>query len=91
MAIDAATRGVLYEKVLKITGKNQSLFFSKVSGLRSATSLKKRLWHRCFPLNFANFLKTPLFTEHLPPTASVATLTERQEKVAIGGCNCLTY
>ena len=22
-------------------------------------SLKKRLWHRCFPVNFAKFLKTP--------------------------------
>ena len=30
-----------------------------------ATLLKKRLWHRCFPVNFAKFLKTPFFTEHL--------------------------
>ena len=22
--------------------------------------VKKRLWHRCFPVNFANFLRTPL-------------------------------
>ena len=27
--------------------------------------LKKRLWHRCFPVNFAKFLKTPFLTEHL--------------------------
>ena len=27
-------------------------------------SLKKRLWHRCFPVNFANFLWTPFFIEH---------------------------
>ena len=27
--------------------------------------LKKRLWYRCFPVNFATFLRTPLFTEHL--------------------------
>ena len=27
--------------------------------LRSATLLKKRLWHRCFPVNFANFLRAP--------------------------------
>ena len=26
----------------------QSLFFNKVAGLRPATLLKKRLWHRCF-------------------------------------------
>ena len=33
--------------------------------IRPATSLKKRLWHRYFPLNFANFLRTPFLTEHL--------------------------
>ena len=26
---------------------------------RSATLLKKRLWRRCFPVNFAKFLRTP--------------------------------
>ena len=31
----------------------QSLFFNK-----AATLLKKRLWHRCFPVNFAEFLRT---------------------------------
>ena len=36
----------------------QSLFFKKVAGLRPATLLKKRLWHRCFPANFAKFLRT---------------------------------
>ena len=29
------------------------------------TLLKKRLWHRCFPVNFAKFLRTPFSTEHL--------------------------
>ena len=27
--------------------------------LRSATLIKKRLWYRCFPVNFVNFLRTP--------------------------------
>ena len=27
--------------------------------------LKKKLWHRCFPVNFAKFLTTPSPTEHL--------------------------
>ena len=31
--------------------------FNKVAGLRPATLFKKRLWHRCFPVNFAKFLK----------------------------------
>ena len=34
----------------------QSLYFNKV---RPATLLKPRLRHRCFPLNFAKFLRTP--------------------------------
>ena len=42
-----------------------SLIFDKVAGLRSATLLKKRPWHRCFPVNFAKFLRTPFLTEHL--------------------------
>ena len=28
------------------------------SSLRSATLLKKRLWHWCFPVNFTKFLRT---------------------------------
>ena len=32
--------------------------------LRTETLLKKRLWHRCFPSNFAEFIRTPSPTEH---------------------------
>ena len=51
----------------KFTEKHlcQSLFFNKVTGLCPATLLKKRLWYRCFPLNFAKFLGTTFLTEHL--------------------------
>ena len=51
---------VFYEKRVpenfaKFTGKNmcQSPFFNKV--------LIKRLWHRCFPVNFAKLSRTPFF------------------------------
>ena len=27
--------------------------------------LKKRLWHRCFPVNFAKIRRTRFFTEHI--------------------------
>ena len=27
--------------------------------------IKKRLWHRCIPVNFAKFLRTPFLTEYL--------------------------
>ena len=45
----------------KFTGKRlcQGLFFNKVAGQSPATLLKKRLWHRCFPVKFAKFLRTP--------------------------------
>ena len=26
-------------------------------------TLLKRIWHKCFPVNFAKFLRTPFFTE----------------------------
>ena len=53
-------KGIL-RNFAKFTGKHlcQSLFFNKVAGLSPATLLKKRLWHRCFPVNFAKFLRTP--------------------------------
>ena len=35
------------------------------SCLRPATLLKKRLWHRCFPVNFTKFLRTHLLKERL--------------------------
>ena len=43
----------------KFTGKHlcQIFFFNKVAGLRPETLLTKRLWHRCFPVNFAKFLR----------------------------------
>ena len=55
------TKGVL-NIFAKFAGKHrpQSLFFNKVAGLRPATLLKKRLWHRCFPVNFAKLLRTPI-------------------------------
>ena len=45
----------------KFTGKHlcQSLFFNKIK-LHTSGLLKKRLWHRCFPVNFAKFLRTSL-------------------------------
>ena len=43
----------------------QSLLFNKVAGPRPTTLLKKRLWHRCFLVNFAKFLRTHFLEEHL--------------------------
>ena len=59
-------KGVL-RNFAKLTGKHlsQSLLFTKAASLRPATLLEKRLWRRCFPVNFVKFLRTLFFTEHL--------------------------
>ena len=51
---------VFSEIFAKFTGKHlyQRLFLS-------ANLLKKSLWHSCFSVKFAKFLRTPFFTEHL--------------------------
>ena len=46
---DAGTGGVLF----------RSLFYNEVAGLMSTTLSKMRFQHRCFPVNFAKFLRTP--------------------------------
>ena len=53
-------KGVL-RNFVKFTGKHLclTLFFNKVF------LLEKRPWHKCFPVNFAKFLRTPFFIEHL--------------------------
>ena len=40
--------------------------FAKFTGkhLCRISFLKKRLWHSCFPVNFAKFLRPPFFKEH---------------------------
>ena len=51
----------------EITGKTKcrSLFLNEVAGFRPTALLKKSLWHRCFPVNVADFLRTPFLMEHL--------------------------
>ena len=39
--------------------------FVKKCSQSYATLLKKLLWHRCFPVNFAILLRTVIFIEHL--------------------------
>ena len=63
-ATEAATRGVLCKKMFLENSQNsQENTCARVSFLiklqaRPATLLKKRLWHRCFPVSFVNFLRT---------------------------------
>ena len=45
--------------------KKVFLEISQNSQENTATLFKKRLWHRCFPVNFMKFLRTPFLAEHL--------------------------
>ena len=44
--------------------------FNKVRGLKVCSFIKKRLQHRCFPVKYAKFWRTPFFYRTLPVAAS---------------------
>ena len=44
----------------EISQKLQENTYARVS---FCNLIKKRLWHRCFPVNFVKFLRTPFFIE----------------------------
>ena len=46
------------QKSHKIHSKTPMPETNKIAGLRPAALLKKRLWHRCFPVNFVKCLRT---------------------------------
>ena len=51
-----------HHKVIRVI-RVRGILWNK--GLRPATLFKKRLWHRCFLVNLAKFLRTPFLIEHL--------------------------
>ena len=63
---EAVVRRCSLEKMLLEISQNvQENTSDTVSFLIKFFSLKKRFWHKCFPMNFEKFLKTPFFfTEH---------------------------
>ena len=71
MVLEAVVRRCSVKKVfLEISENSQENTCVRVSFLiklqaAPATLLKKRLWHRCFPVNFAKFPRTPFLKEHL--------------------------
>ena len=60
--------------------------FLKISQ-RPATLLKRRLWHRCFPVIFVKFLKTPFSIEQLR-LLLLSYVVQRSES-EIKHCFCL--
>ena len=61
------------------------VFCFKVVGLRPATLLKKSLWHRCFPVNFVKFLRTPF----LQNTSGWLPLLKRKKITITSISDCL--
>ena len=87
MVEQAATEGVLWRR--------SGIFIINLKHMRPATLLKKRLWLRNFPVNFAKFLKTPflqnisgrlllMVEEHLIFKCHLENL-----KLKLNGTNCL--
>ena len=58
--LEVFCKKVVLRNFAKFTRKHlrQRLFFNKIAG-RLAILLRTSLWHRCFPVNFAKFLRTP--------------------------------
>ena len=69
--------------------RNVTEAFARTGARTSVTNLlKKRLRHKCFTENFAKFLRTPFFTEHLWATASLCTASALRTRSA--PCQVLT-
>ena len=72
----------------KSTGKHlrQVLFSHKVAGPEPTTLLKKRLWHRCFPMKFTKFPRTTFHRTPLNDCFSTLqnVLVENPSKVLNG-------
>ena len=70
---EAVTRRVLWIKVfLKISlnsQENTCARFSVLIKLQTSILLKKRLWRRCFSVNFKKFFRTAFLTEQLRVSA----------------------
>ena len=72
VALQKATRHrssrseVFCKKILENSQKDTCCRF------QPATSLKERLWHICFSVNFAKFLRTPFLTKDLRRLLSTA-------------------
>ena len=66
---EAVARRCSVKKVfLEISQNSQENTCARVSfliKLQASGLLKKRFWHRCFPVNFTKLLRIPFLIEHL--------------------------
>ena len=57
----------------------ESLFLIKLQA-HACNFIKKETWHRCFPVNFAKFLRTPFFYKTPLAAASEVKLYNLKKK-----------
>ena len=55
----------LFWEITQHTQENTCAKVSSLIKLQATGLLKNRFWHRCFPVNFPKFLRTPFLTEHV--------------------------
>ena len=56
VAANVLQKKTRFKNFAKFTRKHLcQFFFNKLAGLEPTILLKKRLWHRCDPVNFAKF------------------------------------
>ena len=75
---------------LKISQNSQENTCARVSFLvkLESTLLKKRLWHWCFPVNFAKFFRTPFLRNTSALLLLLLALDYFPKKINL---RCLTY
>ena len=93
---------LLLKLCAEFTGKHlcQSLF-NKVAGLQTCNFIKKRLQYRCFPVNFATFLRTPilkniyerllLHLKYYTPANNTAKVVAKYSKTATTRIKTICY
>ena len=67
---------VFLERSSQDSQENTCIRDSYLIELQTWKAVKKRLWHKCFPVNLVKFLREPFFTEHLWTTASAFSFSE---------------
>ena len=66
--------------LISIIQHEQHYLIILLISLKAGTLLNKRLWRRCFPVNFAKFLGTTFFVEHIQATAFGLSFTNPRKK-----------
>ena len=54
-----------FKKSVQCAGITTKLVKKQKRGLMAAILFEKRLWYKCFPVNFVKIIRVPFFTEHL--------------------------